>query len=467
MTDFMSDDFMLTSKTARKLYTAVADLPIFDYHCHLNPQEIFDDRKFFNLTELWLEGDHYKWRVMREAGVDERLITGDAPARDKFFAFASVLPEFIGNPVYHWAHMELKKYFGIVKPLSADTAAEIWDETLAAMADGSYSARRLIETSGVKAVVTTDDPLDDLDKHEKLAAEKLSFAVLPCFRCDNVVNIDKDGFADYVHRLADKTGRKINCVDDLLAALAERLDVFKAHGAVAADCSFADFRGGVLAPAVADCALRKKLKGRGISAEESAEYSFRVLAGLAKLFAERGMVMQIHTGVLRNRNSVLFEKLGADCGIDSVANIPDVEAAGRLFDTVEKEGGMPKTIVYTLNSSAYYPLATMLGNFAGGSRGKLQLGAAWWFMDHRDGIREQLRIFAVTGGLGYFNGMLTDSRSFVSYARHDYFRRILCSLLAKWAEAGEYPNDDSLVRLAQNVSYFNAAGFFSAGDEKL
>lgn len=462
MNAFMSDGYLITNPTAERLYSAVRDLPIFDYHCHLVPEEIYSDRKFFNLTELWLAADHYKWRVMRQAGVPERLVTGDAPAREKFDAFAAALPEFVGNPVYHWAHLELKKYFGIVKPLSPATADEIWSETERAMADGSFSARRLIEGSGVKAVVTTDDPADNLSFHEKLAGENLPFAVLPCFRPDKAINIEKDGFAEYLTALGKVCGRNIAMLSDVLAALADRLDYFVAHGAPAADLSFKNFAG-TGDVAAAERALAKRLVGEVPDERECAEYSFAVTKELAKLFRERDVVMQIHTGVLRNQNGRRFEAIGADCGIDSVGDALDIEAAGRLFDAVEREGGMPRTIVYTLNAPSYYPLATMLGNFAGESRGKLQLGAAWWFMDHRDGIREQLKIFASTGGLGYFNGMLTDSRSFVSYARHDYFRRILCSVLGEWAEAGECPADETLVGIARNICYFNAEKFFAAG----
>ena len=462
MKTFMSDGYLLTTPAAERLYSAVRDLPIFDYHCHLVPEEIHSDRRFFNLTELWLAADHYKWRVMRQAGVPERLVTGDAPAREKFDAFAAALPEFVGNPVYHWAHLELKKYFGITLPLSPATADEIWNATERAMADGSFSARRLIECSGVRAVVTTDDPVDDLAFHEKLAAENLSFSVLPCFRPDKAINIEKDGFAEYIAALGKAVGRKINCVDDVVAALADRLDFFVAHGAPAADLSFKNFAGRG-DRAAAETALAKRLAGQTPDGRECGEYAFAVTEALARLFRERGIVMQIHTGVLRNQNGKRFEAIGADCGIDSVGDALDIEAAGRLFDAIERDGGMPKTIVYTLNAPSYYPLATMLGNFAGDTRGKLQLGAAWWFMDHRDGIREQLKTFASTGGLGYFNGMLTDSRSFVSYARHDYFRRILCSVLGEWAEAGECPDDGSLVETARNICYFNAEKFFAAG----
>lgn len=466
MKSFMSDNFLLDNPTAEELYSAVRDLPVFDYHCHLSPEEIYRDRAFYNLTQLWLECDHYKWRVMRNAGVDERYITGDALDYDKFLAFAKVLPDFAGNPVYQWAHLELKKYFGITTPLSEDTAQEIWEKTLGIMADGGFSARKLIARSGVDTVITTDDPTDELKFHELLQKEDLTFAVLPCFRPDKAINIDKDGFCDYIARLSSASGINIVSVDTLCDALAARLDYFVAHGAVAVDCSFKNFAGGEDCDAVAEKAFAKKINGEKPSAEECSEFSFAVTKRLAAMFRERGLVMQIHTGVLRNQNTTRFAAIGADCGIDSVGNCVDVEAAGRLFDAVEKEGGMPKTIVYTLNPASYYPLATMLGNFAGESRGKMQLGAAWWFLDHRDGIREQLAVFAATAGIGHFNGMLTDSRSFVSYARHDYFRRVLCSVLGKMAEDGEYPTGEPLRRLAQNISYYNAKNYFVGGGNK-
>lgn len=458
MAKFIEDDFLLRNNTAKSLYSEVRDLPIFDYHCHLSPKDIFENKSFFNITQLWLDHDHYKWRVMRNAGIDEKFITGDAQPYEKFESFASVLPAYIANPVYHWAHLELKKYFGITIPICKDNAREIWDMTKNMMSDGSYSAQRLIENSNVDTVVTTDDPLDDLCYHEKLTG--LPFSVLPCFRPDPVINIERADFIDYVKKLEDKTRMQIKDIASLLSALAQRLDYFIAHGAVAADCSFTDFPVAKGDEGIANEAFRKRLNGESLSDLQKDEYVFAVLKGLCSMFEKRGMVMQLHTGVIRNCNSVRFSALGADCGTDSVGNAVNVEAAANLFDCAEKEHGLPRTIVYTLNPSSYYPLATLLGDFAGKSAGKMQLGAAWWFIDHRDGIREQLKIFAATSGLGYFNGMLTDSRSFISYVRHDYFRRILCSVLGEWAEDGEYPCGKALSELAKNISYYNAKNYF-------
>ena len=460
MTKFMSDNYLLRSKTAQKLYKMVKDVPIFDYHCHLSVKEIFEDRKFYNLTELWLEADHYKWRVMRNYGIEERLITGDATAYDKFFAFCTALPDFIGNPVYHWAHLELKKYFDITIPISSDTAKEIWDISIDKMSDGSFSARNLLEISNVDTVITTDDPIDDLKYHNALKKENLSFKVLPCFRPDRAINIEKDEFSSYIASLGN-FGEKIDSIDSLESVLEKRIVYFAQNGATASDLSFMDFPREVNKE-VANTALLKKIKGEKITCEEENAYKFEIIFRLARLFAKYKFVMQIHTGVVRNQNTERYLALGADCGIDSIANAPNITTAGKLFDKIQLNGGLPKTIVYTLNPSAYYPLATMLGDFAGDFKGKMQLGAAWWFADHRDGIKEQLKIFASTSGLGLFNGMLTDSRSFVSFARHDYFRRILCSIVAKWVDNGEYPNEkNQLSKLLKNICYNNSKAFFA------
>lgn len=460
MAQFLSDNIFLSSDKAVELYKEIKDLPIFDYHCHLIPQEIYENRRYSNIGELWLEADHYKWRVMRNFGIDERLITGDADYKEKFFAFASALPSFIGNPVYHWAHLELKKYFGITTPLSAQTAQEIWNKTSEAMATGNYSARELIACSKVDTVVTTDDPTSDLEYHKLLAVDEKRFKVLPCFRPDKVINISAVDFAQYIVTLGESAGVKIESVATLMRALEIRLDYFMELGCVAADISFENFPNADFDLETANSCLLAKLKGEAVSKADEDKYRLYVIRSLMELFSKKNIVLQIHTGVVRNQNSKRFKEIGADCGIDSVGNALDIVAGGKLFDCVEKERGLPKTIVYTLNSNSYYPLATMIGDFAGSEKGKMQLGAAWWFMDHRDGITEQLKIFANTSGLGLFNGMLTDSRSFVSYARHDYFRRILCSQLAEWVNAGEYPDGAEVNELAKNIAYYNAKNFF-------
>ncbi len=460
MKDFFDDNFLLKGDVAVGLYREVRDLPIYDYHCHLSPEEIYLDRRFDDIGCLWLEADHYKWRLMRAAGVDEKYITSsDASYKEKFEQFARILPDFAGNPVYHWAHLELKRYFGITLPICEENAEEIWQRTSRAMADGAFSARRLIVSSGVKTVITTDDPTSDLKYHKLLRAEEDRFEVLPCLRCDNVVNIERSGSAGYLRTLGKTAAVEIKDFSSLKKALETRVDYFVANGCTAADVSFEDFPRGKFDEKAADRCLHAVLGGEKPSAEALADYKFCVLVALASMFEKRDMVMQMHVGVMRNVNTGRYLSVGADCGGDSLANAVDVRAASALLDNIAL-GGMPKTVIYTLNPNSYYPLATLLGDFWGGGRGRLQLGAAWWFMDNRDGIREQLRIFANTGGLGLFNGMLTDSRSFVSYARHDYFRRILCSLVGEWIEDGEYPNDAHTVEMLKNICYFNARGFF-------
>lgn len=457
--------FLLTNKTAYNLYEKVKDMPIFDYHCHLCPKDIYENRTFYNLTELWLEEDHYKWRVMRHAGIDESLITGNASPYRKFLAFASILPEFIGNPVYHWTAMELDKYFNITLPINKHTAEQIWNTTKTAMSDGSFNAQNLIKKSNVHTLITTDSPLDNLEYHNLIKNNKFNFSVLPCFRTDFIIDIENKGFSSSIAELSNQTQTNINGIDTLLKAVENRLIYFINNGAVVADCSFKNFPNAKNSKDIANIALTKRLNNNELTVAESYEYQFIILKELAKLFKKYDIIMQLHTGVLRNQNTNRLNCLGVDCGIDSVGDAVNIENAGKLFNCIEKDCGMPRTIVYTLNENSYYPLATMLGNFAGEVQGKMQLGAAWWFMDNKEGIIEQLKVYASTMGLGYFNGMLTDSRSFVSYVRHDYFRRILCSLIGEWVENGEYPNDfDSLVELVKNICFNNAKKYFVKGE---
>lgn len=521
MKNFMDDNFLLENEKAKELYEQVKNLPIFDYHCHLSPQEIYENRVFHNLTELWLEADHYKWRVMRNAGVSEFYITGNADPYEKFLAFARALPLFPGNPVYHWAHLELKKYFGITIPLSEITARDIWQKTEKMMADGRFCARNLIRQSNVDTIFTTDDPVSDLKYHALLKAEyekafststqnlqsapdfcvAPTFRVAPSFRPDRAVNIEKSDFTSYIKELEKTSGVIISDVSSLLAALENRLKFFVDNGCVIADISFSDFPLSSFKSfsnenydkimTNANLAFKKKMTNVNfyeLNMTELSDYEYCVIKELALLFKKYDITMQVHTGVQRNVNSVMFSKIGADSGIDSVGNAINIEAAGILFNDIEKSsgktlsGGLPRTILYTLNPTAYYPIATMIGDFAGEidrnctqkydissenasvpvHGGRMQLGAAWWFMDHRDGIKEQLKIFANTSGLGVFNGMLTDSRSFVSYARHDYFRRVLCSLIGEWIENGEYPDDENAIQLVKNISFYNAKNNFGS-----
>ena len=458
---FFDDKVFLENNKAVALYEFAKALPIFDYHCHLSPQDILGDKTFSNLTELWLEGDHYKWRVMRAYGVDEKFVTGDGSAKDKFLHFCEALPHFVGNPVYHWAHLELKNYFGLTLPICPKNAEEIWSRTLEKMADGSFSAKKLIVRSNVECVVTTDDPADDLHFHKALCEEGNPFTVLPCFRADRLLNVEKPDYAEYIKTFGKSAGVVINNFNDLLKAVAIRLDFFKANGANSVDVGMENFPQGEGDYDTANDVFNAVLDDEYVMPDMADEFKFLLLAEIAGMLRERDMVMQLHVGVIRNNNTVLFEKCGVDCGGDSVANVLDVNNARDLFDFIEQGGGLPKCIVYSLNPTAYYPLSTLLGDFQGGQRGKMQLGAAWWFADHRDGIKEQMRLLASTGGLGLFNGMLTDSRSFTSYARHDYFRRIFCSLVGEWVESGEYPDDEETLKtLVKNVCIDNAKKYF-------
>ncbi len=453
MTRFMSSNYLLKNNTAQELYSCVENLPIFDYHCHLSEIEIYNNRTFSNIGELWLECDHYKWRVMRNFGIDERFITADATYKEKFIQFAKAIQSFAGNPVYHWCHLELKKYFGIDEPLNADNAERIFDLTEKMMQDGSFSARELIVKSKVDTLITTDDPLSNLDYHKKLKEEEARFSVLPCFRPDVYLNINDDFFKN-ISKLSQMTGIEVKDIPSLLSALENRLEYFIANGCVVADVAFENFPKCTLDIKKANKVFKGKMSDVLIES-----YRYHVIKGLVEMFSRHDIILQLHVGVIRNQNSVLFNKLGKDVGNDSVANVVDINLASKLFDDCNKTYGLPRTIVYTLNPTAYMPISTLLGNFAGKSKGSMQLGAAWWFMDHKDGIYEQLKVLSSTSGLGIFNGMLTDSRSFTSYARHDYFRRILCSLVGEWVEGGEYPLDEAK-KLVSNVSFYNSKNYF-------
>ncbi len=462
---FFDDRYLLNSDTAVALYNDYAkDLPIFDYHCHLSPKDIAEDRVYENIGELWLECDHYKWRMMRACGVAEELITGDASWEEKFIAFASIMPRIIGSPVYAWAHLELKTYFGIQKPMCAANAKEIWEQANAKMADGSFSARKLIVGSNVEALCTTDDPADSLEYHKTIAEDDtFSVKVLPSFRPDMAcTGVAKEGFKEYVEKIETLTGIECDDLDAFLLAMDNRLDFFVASGCVVSDISL-----GALASETADyeeakSVYKKAIRGKEITPEEETLYCDYMLTRFAGEYARRGMAMQLHFSAIRNNNTARFVALGADCGNDSVGPGISVAALGRFLDQIEKTSGLPKTIIYTLNEPQYYELATMLGNFWGeGIPGRLQLGAAWWFCDHVEGIKNQLKMASATGALGVFNGMLTDSRSFTSYPRHDFFRRILCSYIAEFVDNGEYTDDpDTLKKLITDICIDNARWYF-------
>lgn len=478
MKRFMDKDFLLTTRTGRWLYHEVAaQEPIFDYHCHLNPKEIAENRRFSNLTEVWLGGDHYKWRAMRSNGIDERFITGDASPYEKFLAWARTIPETLGNPLYHWTHLELQRYFGIYEPLNERTAPAIWEKANGALAsDPELSVYGIFKKFQVYAVGTTDDPADDLAWHDEIRRSgKTMTKVLPSFRPDKALNIHLPGFADYIQKLGSVAGRSIRTLADLLQVLEERIRYFDERGCRASDHALeyppfevaSDGRTGAAWEAEVNQIFVRALEGASLSREESDRYRTFVLLFLAGEYKKRGWAMQLHLAAIRNNNSRMFAQLGPDTGYDAVHDHPITANLAALLNLMEGEGKLPKTILYSLNPKDYYPLGTLMGCFQGeGIPGKIQLGSAWWFCDHRDGMEEQMRVLGNLGLLPRFIGMLTDSRSFLSYPRHEYFRRILCNLLGQWAEAGEIPRDRTLLsRVVQNISFRNAQGYFEGWDK--
>lgn len=466
MDGFLNRNFLLDTPAARRLYHEYAEnMPIVDYHCHINPQEIWEDRRFENITQLWLGGDHYKWRLMRANGIDEHFITGDASDREKFQKFAESLPRAIGNPMVHWCHLELKNYFGYEGFLTGETAQQVWDLCCDRLAnDPAMSARGLIRGSNVAMIGTTDDPCSDLIWHEKLAAdESFPVQVLPSFRPDPALNIHKAGFAQYISKLAETTGRKLETVTDVCDALSERIAFFDAHGCRAADHGLDYLVCRPVDTGTATAALQKALDGQPLTAEEIEGYQTVLLLHCAREYAKRGWVMQLHFSCMRNPNSRMMAALGPDTGFDCIAVTDNCAAAHRLMDTLYQEGMLPKTVLYSLNPADNAWIDSLTGAFQGTeAAGKVQHGSAWWFNDHKAGMTEQMVSLANMGILGNFIGMLTDSRSLLSYARHEYFRRILCSLLGSWMENGEYPADFALVGgLVQDICYNNAKRYFN------
>ncbi len=463
MTRFYDDGLLLHGDTANRLYQECsAGKPIIDYHCHLNPQEIYDDQPFHNLGEMWLAGDHYKWRAMRQNGVDERLITGDSSFREKYDAWSAALPYMIGSPLYHWTQMELAQIFDIRRPLNPDTAAAIWDETCSIMADGSLSPRSLIKKFDVRVICTTDDPCDDLQYHKKLAGETdLHAKVLPTFRPDKLyTGLDTPAFADYVKQLGTVSSIATDSFDGFLAAVEARLDYFVSCGCVVSDHSIGHVPTCHGDKADAARVFAAAIAGDAISTADYEMYLDFMLRTLAGFYRARGMVMQLHMSPIRNASRIMFRKLGADHGFDTVGSMVSPEDLCRMLADIEEATGLPKMVLYSLNAASNESIITALGSFSGEVPGKLQLGSAWWFADHVDGIQRQLRLTAANGALGRFIGMLTDSRSFTSYVRFDYFRRILCNIIGGWVDGGEYPDDAYLRRMVEGITYRNSMEFF-------
>lgn len=460
----INDNFLLKTETARKLYESAKDMPIIDYHCHINPQEIYENRKFENITQVWLGGDHYKWRLMRSNGVPENEITGNADDYTKFLRFAEVLPKAIGNPMYHWCHLELKRFFGYDGVLNGETAREVYDLCNNKLRQDGMRVRAIIEKSNVKMIGTTDDPADDLKWH-KLLREDKSFktSVYPTFRPDKAVNIDKAGFADYIKKLAEVSQTDIKTADDVKAALEKRLDYFCSLGCRATDHGL-DYV--VYEPASEEEVngiFERALNGEEITQLEADRYKTALMLFLDEKIAEKGIVMQLHYGAQRNTNTVMFDKLGADTGFDCISVKNCGEALTGFLNALNVKSKLPKTVIYSLNPNDNELIDTVLGCFQGTeAQGKIQHGSAWWFSDTKSGMLSQLKSLANLSLLGNFIGMLTDSRSFLSYTRHEYFRRILCNLIGEWVENGEYPNDENTIKqLVQDICYNNAEKYFN------
>ena len=468
METFMNRDFLLKTETSRKLYhTYAAKMPIIDYHCHINPMEIYKDKRYETITELWLGGDHYKWRAMRSCGVPEYYITGEASPAEKFQKWGEVLPKLIGNPLYHWTHMELQRYFGIYEPLSGENAMEIYQKCNGLLAQPDMSVRGIIRKSNVRLICTTDDPADELKAHRLLREDPSSPAVvLPTFRPDKAMRADKAEFPAYVAKLEQVVGYPIQTIGDMRRALLERISYFAEHGCVVSDhaldycfCVHAEeeMLNGILARAK---------NGEAICEKEQLAYHTALLVTVAKEYAARGWVMQLHFGCLRNNSTRMFERLGPDTGFDSMNDVANAQGLVRLLDMLEKAEGLPKTILYSLNPADNGIIGSIIGCYQTDSPipGKIQQGSAWWFNDHKMGMEEQLKSLMSLGAIGTFNGMLTDSRSFLSYTRHEYFRRILCNLFGQMAEDGEYPADlEQLGRIVEDISYNNVCRYFDFG----
>jgi glucuronate isomerase len=473
----MDRDFLLETQTARTLYhDGAKDEPIYDYHCHLSPSQIAENKRFANITEAWLGGDHYKWRVMRAMGIDESYITGGAPAYEQFLAWAGTVENLIGNPLYHWTHLELQRYFNIYEPLTEKSAPGIWEKANALLQKPELSVKGIFERFKVYAVGTTDDPADSLEYHRAIASGEapigsITTRVIPSFRPDRALNINLPGFAAYINTLAGAGGEAVHSVANVLAVLEKRLDFFAARGCRASDHAL-EYPPFVIAPeGEIEKTFQDALAGKAVSTEAADAYKTRVLCALAGFYAKRNIVMQLHLAAIRNVNGGMVKRLGPDTGYDGVHDREQSANLAALLDRMESAGpgsGLPKTILYTLNPKDYYPLATIMGGFQGGRaenrrgiRGRMQLGSAWWFCDHRDGMEEQMRTLANLGVLPAFAGMLTDSRSFLSYPRHEYFRRILCNLIGNWVENGEYPAEpDKLLEIVRNIAFKNAENYF-------
>jgi glucuronate isomerase len=462
---FIHDDFLLGTKAARRLYHKFAEAEqIFDYHCHIPPNEIAKNRQFKNLFEIWLEGDHYKWRAMRSNGVSERFCTGDASPYDKFKAWAATVPHTVRNPLYHWTHIELKRYFGISELLDEKSADRIWKKANEKLATPELTTQGILKKFKVKVVCTTDDPADNLEHHRAFASQGHPTRMLPAFRPDKALTVNQPaGFNKWVGHLAQSANVDINGFSAFLDALRKRHDFFHSQGCRLSDHGmnycFADFCQEKVAAAIFD----KSRRGEGVSAQEHGQFASFMMLFFGHLDAQKGWTKQLHLGALRSNNTRLLKQLGPDTGFDSIGDWPQCSALASYLDRLDQDNSLPKTIIYSLNPADNYAFATMIGNFQDGTiPGKVQFGSGWWFLDQKEGMEWQMNALSNLGLLSRFIGMITDSRSFMSYPRHEYFRRTLCNLIGRDVENGEVPDDDALIGpMIRNICYANAKNYMA------
>ena len=464
MKPFLDEEFLLSTESAQKIYHEYAEkMPILDYHCHINPQEICENRKFENITQVWLGGDHYKWRQMRSNGVDEKYITGDAPDREKFQKWAETLEMAIGNPLYHWSHLELKRYFGYDGILNGRTAETVWNLCNAKLQEDSMTVRGLIKQSGVTLICTTDDPVDTLEYHDRIAAdETFDVQVLPAWRPDKAMNLEKPEYLEYLAKLEAASGVKIDSVEALKKALHVRMDYFAERGCVVSDHALEYVMYRAADEEEIEAIFRKRLNGGTVSREEELTFKTAFMQAVGKEYHDRGWVMQLHYGCKRDNNTPYYKKLGPDTGFDCINNYAPSSEMADFLNAMNVKDELPKTILYSLNPNDSASIGTIMGCFQDSSAaGKIQQGSAWWFNDHKTGMTEQMTTLANLGLLGNFLGMLTDSRSFLSYTRHEYFRRVMCELIGGWVENGEYPYDpEALEKIVKGICYNNAVRYF-------
>ena len=464
MKAFMDKDFLLETETAKHLYHDYAEhCPILDYHCHINPREIAEDRKFDNITQVWLGGDHYKWRQMRSNGIDEEYITGSASDREKFQKWAETLEKAIGNPLYHWSHLELQKYCGYTGALSGRTAEEVWNKANEALSQDNRTVRNLIKMSGVKLICTTDDPVDSLEWHDVIAKdETFDVQVLPAWRPDKAMNLEKPEYPEYIATLSKVSGVLVDSFAALKEALKVRMDYFDARGCKVSDHALQYVMYAPASEEEIEEIFAKGVKNEPVTREEELKFKTAFMIFVGGEYARRGWAMQIHYGCKRDNNTSMYRKQGPDTGWDTIYNYAPSAELADFLDAMNESGKLPRTILYSLNPNDNQSIATTMGCFQGTEvAGKIQLGAAWWFNDHKQGMTEQMTCLANLGLLGNFIGMLTDSRSFLSYTRHDYFRRILCNMIGGWVENGEYPNDEvALANIIKGICYGNAVRYF-------